>query len=138
MQSVTCDSLILRLRLFVEINEDLFGRGKNRDLFKFFDCRNVCAAHSVFNILGYWLRWPFKCSRLPTPGVFVKCIIIGAQGLGSDPRAGQIRHSVASSSLVIISRVLGSQRCIARPLIKSQSRRWVPPLVTRFCVLPQV
>ena len=33
-----------------------FGRGRNKDLYKFFDCRSVFAAHSVFNILGYWLR----------------------------------------------------------------------------------
>ena len=32
------------------------GRGKNKDLFKCFDCRSVFAAHSVFNIFGYWLR----------------------------------------------------------------------------------
>ena len=44
----------------------------------------------MFNILGYWLRWLFKCSRFPTPGVLVKYINIGAQGLGSNPRAGQI------------------------------------------------
>ena len=40
-----------------------------------------------FNILGYWLRWFFKCSRLPTPDLLLKHIIIGAQGLGSDPWA---------------------------------------------------
>ena len=33
-----------------------FGRGRNKDRFEFFDCRLVFAAHSVFNILGYWLR----------------------------------------------------------------------------------
>ena len=53
----------------------------------------------MFNILGYWLRLLFKCRRLPTPGVLVKHIIIGAQGLGSDLRASQIRHSVANSSV---------------------------------------
>ena len=81
--------------------------GINKDLLKFFDCRRVLAAHSVFNILGYWLRWLFNCSRLPTPGVLVKYINIGAQGLGSDPRAGQIRHSVANSSLPSFRGFLG-------------------------------
>ena len=47
------------------------------------------------------------CSRLPTPGVFVKHVIIGAQGLGSDPRAGQIRHNVANSSLPSFRGFLG-------------------------------
>ena len=47
----------------------------------------------MFNILGYWLRWLFKCRRLPTPGVLVKYINIGAQGQESDPRAGQITAS---------------------------------------------
>ena len=84
---------------FVGDKQRFFGRGRNKDLFKIFDCRSVFDAHSVFNILGYWLKWFFKCSRLPTPGVLVKHIIIGAQGLGSDTRAGQIRHSVANSSL---------------------------------------
>ena len=74
----------------------------------------------MFNILGYWLRWFFKCSRLPTPGVLVKHIIIGAQGPGSDPPAGQIRRSVANSSL---SSFQGSRSCVARSLMKSQSRR---------------
>ena len=76
---------------------------------KFFDCRSVFAAHSVFNILGHWLRWLFKCSRLPTPGVglLVKHIITGAQGLGSDPGAGQIRHSVANNSLLSFRGFLG-------------------------------
>ena len=53
----------------------------------------------MFNILGYWLRWFFKCSRLPTPDVLVKHIIVGVQDLVSDPRASQIRLSVANSSL---------------------------------------
>ena len=61
----------------------------------------------MFDILGYWLRWLFKCSRLPTPGVLVKYINIGAQGLGSDPQAGQIRHSVANSSLPSFRGFLG-------------------------------
>ena len=84
-----------------------FLEREKQDLFKFFDCRRVFAAHSVFNILGYWLRWLFKCSRLPTPGVLVKYINIGAQGLGSDPRAGQIRHSVVNSSLPSFRGFLG-------------------------------
>ena len=53
----------------------------------------------MFNVLGYWLRCLFKCSRLPNSGVLVKYINIGAQGLRSNARAGQIRHSVANSSL---------------------------------------
>ena len=84
-----------------------FGRGRNKDRFEFFDCRLFFAAHSVFNILGYWLRWLFKCSRLPTPGALVKYINISAQGLGSDPWAGQIRHSVANSSLPSFREFLG-------------------------------
>ena len=84
-----------------------FGRGRNKDLFKFFDCRSVFVTHSVFNILGYWLRWLFKCCRLPTPDLLVKHIIIGAQGLGSDPRAGQIKHSIANSSLPSFRGFLG-------------------------------
>ena len=32
---------------------------------------------------------------MPTPGILVKYINIGAQGLGSYFRAGQIRHSIA-------------------------------------------
>ena len=88
------------------INEDLFWeRKKQRSFFKFFDCRRVFAAHSVFNILGYWLL--FKCSRLSTPGVLVKYINVSAQGLGSDLRAGQIRHSVANSSLPSFQGFLG-------------------------------
>ena len=82
-----------------------FGEGRNKDLFNFFDCRSVFAAYSV--ILGYWLRWLFKCSRLPIPGVLVKYINIVAQGLGSDPRAGQIRHSVANNSLPSFRGFLG-------------------------------
>ena len=54
-----------------------------------------------------WLRWLFKSSRLPPPRVLVKYINIGAQSLGSDPRAGQIRHSVASSSLPSFRGFLG-------------------------------
>ena len=84
-----------------------FGKGRKKDLFKFFDCRSVFAAHSVFNILEYWLRWFLKCSRLLTPDVLVKHIIIGAQGLGSDPRVGQIRHSVANGSLPSFRGFLG-------------------------------
>ena len=61
----------------------------------------------MFNILGYWLRWLFKCSRLPTPGTLVKHINIGAQGLGSDAQAGQIRHSVANNSLPSFPGFLG-------------------------------
>ena len=85
------------------------GEGKTKIFFKFFDCRSVFAAHSVFNIFGYWLRWIFKCSRLSTPGVLVKYINIGAQGLGSDPRAGQIRRSVANCSLRLFRGFLGSK-----------------------------
>ena len=44
---------------------------------------------------------------MPTPAVLVKHIIIGAQGLGSDPRAGQIRHSVTNSSLLSFRGFLG-------------------------------
>ena len=61
----------------------------------------------MFNILGYWLRLLFKCRRLPTHGVLVKYINIGAQGLKSDLRAGQIRHSVAYSSLSSFRGFLG-------------------------------
>ena len=61
----------------------------------------------MFNILGYWLRWLFKRSKLPTPGVLVKYINIGVQGLGSDPRAGQIRHSVTNSNLPSFRGFLG-------------------------------
>ena len=91
----------------MRINEDLFWERENQRFFKFFDCRSVFAAHSVFNILGYWLRWLFKCSRLPTPGVLVKYINIGAQVQGSDLRASQIRHSVANSSLPSFRGFLG-------------------------------
>ena len=61
---------------------------------------------------GYWLRWFFKRSRLPTPGVLAKHIIIGAQDLGSDPRAGQIRHSVANSSLPSLRGFLGVEAVV--------------------------
>ena len=54
-----------------------------------------------------WLRWLFKSSRLPPPRVLVKYINIGGQGLGSDPRAGQIRHSVANCSLPSFRGFLG-------------------------------
>ena len=57
----------------------------------------------MFDSLGYWLI----CSRLPTPGLLVKYINIGAQDLGSDPRAGQIRHSVANSNLPSFRGLLG-------------------------------
>ena len=32
-----------------------------------FDCENSFAAHSAFYFLEYWLKWLFKCKRLPTP-----------------------------------------------------------------------
>ena len=52
----------------------------------------------MFNILGYWLRWLFKCSKLPTPGVLVKHINIGAQGLGSEP--GPVKSDTALPTAV--------------------------------------
>ena len=43
------------------------------------------------------LNYIVFASRLPTPDELVKHMIIGAQGLGSDPQAGRIRHSVATA-----------------------------------------
>ena len=88
------------------------GERKTKIFFKFFDCPCVFAAYSVFNISGYWLRWLSKCSRLPTSGALVKYIYIGAQGLGSDPRAGQIRHSVVNSSLSSFRGFLGVEAAL--------------------------
>ena len=34
-----------------------------------FDCENSFAAHSAFYFLEYWLKWLFKCKRLPTPAL---------------------------------------------------------------------
>ena len=52
----------------------------------------------MFHILGYWLRWFFKCSKLLIPDVLVKHIIIGAQGLGFDPRP--VKSDTASPTAV--------------------------------------
>ena len=52
----------------------------------------------MLHILRHSLRWFFKCCKLPTPDVLVKHIIIGAQGLGSDPRP--VKSDTASQTAV--------------------------------------
>ena len=56
----------------------------------------------------------------------VKDIAIDAEGFGFDSRAGQVGHSVAKG-LTPLRRFFGAEL-----------RRWTPPLVTRFGVVPRV
>ena len=115
VRSVTCDSLILRLRLFFGIRRFL-GEGETKIFLNFliaveFLLLTVCL---IFWEIGSNGSLSALCSRLPTPGVLVKYINIGAQGLGSDPRTDQIRHSVANSSLPSFRGFLGVEAVLHR------------------------
>ena len=52
----------------------------------------------MFKILGYWLNYFFQCSRLPTPGVLVKHIIIVRKVWGPIP--GPVKSDTASPTAV--------------------------------------